>query len=338
MKRRRIGLAFTTIVGLIAAGIASAHADDCPQLRMVATVPMAYDRGGRPIIPVTIGTAQKYMLVDTGGALSMIGQPIVDQLGLSHEKVQIEQYDVAGEFSDQAADVAPFVIGNLVAKHMQFMIDPDKSEYAGDMAGIIGPTILRFYDVDFDFGSNKFNLLSPDHCPGKVIYWPAAAVAVVPIRVAKTAGHIVVPVTLDGIKFNALIDTGASNTFMTTTVAESTFGLKLDSADTPTIASLSGPSAARVYRHKFHSLELEGIAINNPAIDIIPDLNRSKLSSAPALGSRLATRDEAQSLEDITIGIDVLRHLHVYIAYKEQMLYLTPATAPPATATPPAPR
>jgi predicted aspartyl protease len=326
------------LVGLLAAGTAAAYADDCPQLTMLASVPMSYDGSGRPIVPVTIGTAQKSMLVDTGGAFSEIGLPTVDQLGLPREKAPVEQIGVSGESSDQEADVAPFVIGNLVARHVEFMIDPDKSKYAGGMDGIIGPTILRYYDADFDFGANKFNLLSQDHCAGKVIYWPAAAVAVVPIRVARAVGHIVVPVTLDGIKFNAAIDTGASYTFMTTGVAESSFGLKLDSADTPIVASLSGPGAARVYRHKFHSLELEGIAISNPTIDIIPDLNRSRLSSAPALGSRLATHDEAQSLEDITVGDDVLRHLHVYVAYREQMLYLTPAGAPavqPTSAAPP---
>jgi predicted aspartyl protease len=337
MNRRWGSLSSAALVGFLAAGMTAAYAADCPQLTMVASVPMTYDGDGRPIVPVTIGTAQKYMLVDTGGAFSEIGQPIVDQLGLSHEKAPVEQIGVSGETSDQQADVAPFIIGNLVAKHVEFMIDPDKSKYAGGMAGIVGPTILRFYDADFDFGANKFNLLSQDHCPGKVIYWPAAAVAVVPIRVAKAVGHIVVPVTLDGIKFNAAIDTGASYTFMTTGVAEGSFGLKLDSADTPTVGALAGPGATRVYRHKFHSLELEGIAISNPTIDIIPDLNRSKLSSAPALGSRLATHDEAQGLEDITIGDDVLRHLHVYVAYKEQMLYLTPAGAPavqPATGAP----
>jgi hypothetical protein len=33
-------------------------------------------------------------------------------------------------------------------------------------------------------------------------------------------------------------------------------------------------------------------------------------------------------LSDFIIGMDVLRHLHIYVAYKEQKLYVTPASAP----------
>jgi predicted aspartyl protease len=337
MNRMQSILFAAAILCCLAKNITGARADDCPQLQMVASVPMSYDEGGHPAIPVTLGTTQKLMLVDTGGALSEIGQHTVDELGLTHISVPIQQYGVSGNYTDKAAEVSPFKIGNLVAKNMQFMINPDKSEFSGDVVGVIGPTILRNYDADFDFGTNKFNLMLQDHCPGHVIYWPAAGVAVIPMRVAKSVGHIVVPVTLDGIKFNATIDTGSPATFMTTRVAESDFGLKLNTPEAPDIGGLGGQSGARVYRHTFHSLSLEGIAINNPEIEIIPDLNRSVLSKPPELGSRISNNDEAPSLEDITIGMDVLKRLHVYIAYKEQVLYVTPAEsapAPPAHAAP----
>jgi hypothetical protein len=32
------------------------------------------------------------------------------------------------------------------------------------------------------------------------------------------------------------------------------------------------------------------------------------------------------------IGMNILRHLHIYIAYKEHKLYITPAGTPTATA------
>ncbi len=324
------GLYFAAFFVCLAGTVAPARAGDCPPLRMATSVPMAYDASGRPFVPVKIGTAKKFMLVDTGGGLSVIGQQTVDELGLDHVRVAVAQYSVSGAYTDQAADASPFAIGNLVAQHMQFMIDPDKSEFGGDAAGVIGPTILRFYDVDFDFGANKFNLMLPDHCPGKVIYWPASGVAVVPMQVTKAVGHIIVPVTLDGVKLNALIDTGASTTFVTSLVAESDFGLKPGAPDVPDAGPLKGAPGARIYRHRFHSLSLEGIAVNNPDIDIVPDLNRHLLSTPPPIGTRIPTNDEAAGLEDITIGVDVLKHLHLYIAYKEKMLYATPAEPAPA--------
>ena len=325
MIGHRARLCAGIVLATLASGTATARADSCPPLQILASVPLSYDVSGRPFVTATLGNAKKYMLVDTGGALSMIGQDVVDELHFPHHRVGLRQYGVSGTYSDQAADVSPFAIGNLVAAHIELMIAPDKSAFSGETAGLIGPTILRNYDAEFDFGGNTFNLLSQNHCQGKVIYWPAAGVAAIPIRVAKVVGHIVVPVTLDGVKLNALIDTGASSTFITSRIAESDFDLKLGSADAPDVGPLQGTSGARVYRHAFHSLAFEGIAVKNPTVDIIPDLNRYALSNAAPTGSRLSDNDEAQSLEDITLGVDVLKHLHLYIAYKEQMLYVAPA-------------
>ena len=68
--------------------------------------------------------------------------------------------------------------------------------------------LLHNYDVDLDIDAGKFKLFSQDHCPGKVVYWPASTVTVVPIRVVRS-GHIIVPVVLDGHAIDALLDTGA---------------------------------------------------------------------------------------------------------------------------------
>jgi len=336
MIARAARLGFGTILAILATGAAIARADTCPPLQIIASVRLAYDVSGRPFVPVTLGTAKKFMLVDTGGALSMIGQTVVDELQLPHRRAGVRQYGVSGTYSDQAAEVSPFAIGNLVADHMDLMIAPDKSDFSGEAAGIIGPAILRNYDAEFDFGGSKFNLISQDHCPGKVIYWPAAGIAAIPMRVAKIAGHIVVPVTLDGITLNALVDTGATNTFITSRTAESNFNLKLGSVDAPDVGPLMGSPGARIYRHTFHSLSLEGIAVGNPVVGIIPDLMRNAVSNGSPIGSRLSNNDEAVSLEDITLGIDVLKHLHLYIAYKEQMLYVTPAEPTDAQAPNPA--
>lgn len=331
MTSRRSNFVFAAIVALTTFAT-GARADDCPPLRMVASVQMSYDGAGRPYIPVTLGTANKLMLVDTGGAFSMVNQQTADTLHFSRVRVPLQQFDVSGNHSDQAAEVSPFGIGNLKADHTELMIDPDKSSTDPDVGGVIGPSILRNYDADFDFGANKFNLLLQDHCPGRVVYWPSTSVAAVPIHVAKAVGHIIVPVTLDGKKYNAALDTGASHTLMTTRIAESDFGLKLNTPDAQEVGIVEGGNV-RIYRHTFHSLALEGISIGNPVVHIIPDVNRDALSRPPPIGTRFSNSDEAASMEDVTVGIDVLRHLHLYIAYKEQMLYITPAETPVAQAT-----
>jgi hypothetical protein len=64
-----------------------------------------------------------------------------------------------------------------------------------------------------------------------------------------------------------------------------------------------------MYRFPFDTLSFEGVTVQNPDIDIIPGETYGKLNP------------------QLIIGINVLRQLRVYIAYKEQTLYLTSAEA-----------
>jgi hypothetical protein len=81
-----------------------------------------------------------------------------------------------------------------------------------------------------------------------------------------------------------------------------------------------------LYRYTFKSLSMDSIAVTNPAFVILPDLAEQQIRSEMG---KLA--DDPQyglgQLPRLVIGMDVLRKLHLYIAYKEHMLYVTGATA-----------
>jgi hypothetical protein len=62
--------------------------------------------------------------------------------------------------------------------------------------------------------------------------------------------------------------------------------------------------------------------VSNLNVAILPDFLRNK-SGGPQLGSRLGGGSAHEQVPDMLIGMNVLRHLHVYIAYKEQKLYIT---------------
>lgn len=321
-------------VALLAVGPAAAE-DNCHPLTLFTSVPLSHREGDkRMFVPVTMQGKDKFMLLDTGGAVSEITPQVVDELGLNRRMLSFISVDVAGETSNQAATVAPFVIGTLTTQSMEFVVAPEKNLF-GDSgtqyAGILGPNVLMQYDVDIDFGAPKLSLLSPDHCDGKVIYWPAAAVAVVPMRVLKS-GHIIIPVELDGKTVSATLDTGADTSTLALPVAESDFGLKLGSADTPYAGDMYGKPGAALYHHKFSSLSFGGIAVSNLDVTILPDFLKDKYKPGPEIGTRLADPVSNSEFSDMLLGMNVLRHLHVYIAYKERKLYITPASPSQPTA------
>ena len=46
--------------------------------------------------------------------------------------------------------------------------------------GMLATGIFTHDDIDMDFGAERVNFFSTDHCEGKVVYWPHQVLAVVP--------------------------------------------------------------------------------------------------------------------------------------------------------------
>jgi len=175
-------------------------AEECPPLKIISTVRLWATPDEREVfVPVRLQGRQEYMLLDTGGALDQVTPQIVAALHLpTYRTPTLRFYDLTGNYTNAATVVPDFAIGNLIGHDVNFVIMPDDSFGGrGYIAGILGPGILRYYDVAIDFGTKTLTLLSQDHCTGRVIYWPAPTVAVIPMQVQKASGHIVVPVTLD---------------------------------------------------------------------------------------------------------------------------------------------
>jgi predicted aspartyl protease len=316
---------------LFVAGVAmSARADEiCPPAQVFTTVDMQIGNDGRIYVPVKLNQIHKSMMVDTGGFFSVVTTEVSDQLKLPTRHTRFEIIGVAGDTTNIAAHTT-FALGNLYANSVDFMVAPDAGGYADDIldvAGILAPNLLHSYDVEFDFANMKFSLLSQDHCDGKAVPWPANTVSAVPMKL-DSSDHIQVPVKLDGQDLTAILDTGAIHTVLNLELAQSNFGLKLGDADTPEVGRLLRSPESKTYFHRFKSLSMEGVAIANPTVRLIPDLMRNKMmdqNDSLKGGSRLPAVTAKPGFGDLILGMNVLQQWHIYIAYKEQMIYLAPS-------------
>jgi len=322
-------------LGAFLLGCAGARAD-CKPLSLVTSLDFKTSADGRQIdIPASIAGHDAYMVLDTGAAISAITESAVDAFHLERKSGLLSMTDVSGRESEAQVQV-PASIGRLRGQDFTLGIWHGDS-FSDDKAviGLFGADVLSRLDVDVDMAGKKVNLLSQDHCEGKVIYWPYAAVAVVPFT-RMYDGVIQLTVKLDGQPVVAMLDTGATVTTLSQDAAEGPFGLKLGSADAPETGSLHGRAGAKTYEHNFKTLDFEGIAVANPRVEIIPNLFHSGAETGPigGIGTRFADRRQDSSHRVMLIGMDIMRHFHFYIAYKEEKLYITPAEAPPpATAS-----
>jgi hypothetical protein len=184
-----------------------------------------------------------------------------------------------------------------------------------------------------------------------VLYWEhdPAAIAVVPVSLRRPTPtdarmgfrtyvdrevHIWVPVTLDGKSFKAALNTGAARSTMSARVAKFVFDVTADTPGSVPLGMVDGNPDHKIFGHVFSALTFDGVTVANPHIAVIPDLVGSK---DPDNGYR--TDSHIKRVDDdfgaeMTIGMDVIRRLHLYIAFGERKLYITPAAAPSGSAAP----
>lgn len=300
-------------------------AEDCAPLKLITSVPLSSSAEGRSFYaPVQLGGLDKRLLIDTGAVISMVSADLVKSLNVDTYSAGVRVYDLTGEYTERYARV-PFKIGRLVLGNTQFMVSPGLNHMeAPDVVGYLGADFLTQFDVSLDPAGKKLDLLNPVHCPDKVVYWPAKVIAKVPVE-RLSDGHLVVKVELDGKPFKAVLDTGAWGSTIRIKPAKMLLGVTPGGADAPASGELNGAKGATTYRHVFRSLSFDGVAITNPSITLIPDMLDDALSSTPT-GSKIKVKDDSDK-PDMLLGMDILRHFHIYIAYKDRFVYLTPIEA-----------
>ena len=329
---RTIGIAVLLAVLLPSA----AYAADCGKLKPLTLIHMTrFGDGLQERIPVTINGTVKSFVFDTGAFFTQVSRPVVEELKLPVRQGRIQMFDLAGNISRDQASIHEFIVGNMHGADQVLQVMPNPLSIDGLFA------IDFFYqtDIDLDFGSDTLILFSPDHCAGQVIYWTSpASVGVVPITM--DGYHITVPVMLDGKEERATIDTGATGSTITIDEAKRLFDINVGDADTPQKGVLNGDATLKTYSHQFKALAFGDVAVNNPNLTVIPNAV-GRNADRTALVSSRAQSEKTQmnaSVADMIIGMDVLRKLHVYIAFAEKKLYVSQVSnAPAAPVTQPAP-
>ena len=274
---------------------------------------MSTDGAGGVRIPLTVSGHRIDFLVDTGGLISMLSPETADLLGLQQIALPGPMIQMMGGKTVNRYVTAPnVVLGPVTLPQMQFLIMPPGFAAHGT-AGILAPEFLSNFDVDFDFANAKFTLYTQDHCEGKVVYWTKDDYAVVPFQLDRDK-HIRVPVEIDGKEVWTGLDTGSTLSELSLDFAHDKFGISPSDAG---VKDLGEHAFGHTYGYTFKTMTFGGVAVGNPYVMLVPDVHDLRAT-------------------DGLIGMAVLRHLHMYIAYKEKKIYITAASAgtdvPDATA------
>jgi len=304
-----LGLIVASLSLFFAGNAAAAESAKPCQLEEIASLDLTIGPGGYVTVPGDIDGKTGNFLVDTGGFTEILSESVATELGIPSKLgngwmgvfggTRLRHYIVAQKFR----------LGNLVGERRTFILAP-QSLFPNDVIGMIGPATLTNYDVEFDFANAKLNLFKPSDCSSHAIYWTHDPAAAVTIDVDEDR-HMTIPVMINGKTIKATIDTGADKSTMD--IASAAYLLGVDEDD-PQFKSkgnimINGKAGTQGYKVKFPPLAFEGIAVTNPDIEVVDD-------------TRTGTRGKWMIL-----GMNVLRHLHMYIAYQKRILFLTGAEA-----------
>ena len=310
--RQKLGSALTsagmalTVLCFLATGTA-VSAKDC-NLKQIAWLDMEVT-DYRLLIPMTLAGRPVHLLVDTGGAWSMLNRDVADELGLKPKRLWDGYFvDGAGHKLDQYVHVPGYQIGILKSdKPFDFIVGltDEKTGAAIEEDGSLGANFLKSFDIELNISAGKFGLYLQDHCEGQVVYWTKDVYGVVPLRKVQDT-LIEADIVLDGQKLDALIDSGSPETTLSLSLAKKKFNLQPGSPGVEFLGSIRMASGASMeaYRYTFKSLKFgEVIFYDVPMV------------LAPIKG------------DDMILGLNELKLMHVYLAYSEMKMYVTPVEA-----------
>lgn len=306
---RKLALAWSAIMFALSMSF-GAQAQTCGPPRLENTVPMEpIGDNGKVALPITLNGVEKKFLFDTGGgSMNYILPAVALKLGM-FKTDNFAALDLAGTKSYLVAGARHVIFGAISTQNvMIFQEVPDLS-----YDGILSAGTMTGDDLDMDFGAMRLNFFSADHCAGDVVYWPRSALAVVPIDLAD--GHFELATTLDGHTLTAVIDTGSSWTIVNSQWAADHLGFSPETGASP--GTPKDQPDKQIYFRKYSALSFPGITIAHPLVVVRP------LQFGDGA-------DRAHQPPDMIIGMEVLRHLHLYYAANEKTMYITPAIAGPS--------
>ena len=300
------------------------------------------------LVPVAINGTPKQFLLDIGKNPSEISQQAATDLGLPQSPKgtellqcgggcngmapymgpQVSIYDVrdgAGAGSlDTSVRAGSFAIGTATARHMQFAITKDADMgRAEPYDGLLTGDFFKQYDVELDFAGKRMTFLTPANCtdPDQVVFWPHRDVTIIPITFAAD-GKMQVEMTAKGHLIHGEIDTSSPYTVMRRDIAELMLDLKADTDMVPD-GDLKDGRGQPVYAHRVSQIAFPGFAATNVTVLIETNSMIHKQDQQKVLGSNAQFTDAR--IPDFTIGMDVLRHLHLYAVRGQGKLYVTTA-------------
>lgn len=309
-------------------------APTCERPTLMNSMPMDKVPGSNLMtVTASINDSPQKMLFDIGRASSQLWNSTATKLHIAVEPGGSD-WDFGGRYSENAARIGRLNLGSITSGGFYLQVSPDPSVASAPFDGLLRNDVMWMYDIDLDFAHQRLNYFSPEQCKGAGIYWAPSTITSVPIvAYAGTQygnrspiprlGTAYVVAALEGRAIVALLDTSADRSFLNPDVAKNIFKLNAESFEPGEIND--GGTLIKAGLHRFSSLTLGGLTASNFQIAIPIDIKTQSSQITHINRTARQYYDLHEILPDLVIGMDLLRHSHLYVSYKNDRVYVSAA-------------
>ena len=321
---RSISTPWLALLCLLALPPATALGGSCTLARLGSVDFTIVD--GELVVPVTVSGRRARMRVEVASSHSRIDGEYVQPFGMKTRYFPgFTVVRVGDKRITQEAALTDFAVGPLRVAKAEFLLIPSDRAPGSDSEPVIGTLamdVLGHLDFELDFANNRLNFYAQDHCPGGVVYWTNRYSSAALTR--GPSGNFYFPLELEGKKVEASISTTSSGASLPTEVTRRLYGFDETS---PGVESTTDQDGHTVAHYRAMSISGDGLSVKNARIELRTTKSHEVPCSLTTMQGPARYEGCLGGEAPLLIGLDVVRHLHLYFATKERVLYFSDATA-----------
>ena len=246
------------------------------------------------------------MLVDTGAHTSYLLRGATERLGIPIQQSGQYSFGIGGASVIYSAKLKDFSIGPA---HLGKSIVPvvGNTPMQPRFEAIVGADFLLQMDLELALRANYMQFFRATDCRDTFLgYWDKDAMEVPFSGFESDSKKPLVAIELNGVKLQALLDSGAYRTGVTRQAAERA-GIKPDSPEVIKAGSAVGIGDAKIatWSARFDNFTIGSETIKNAELSIMDE--------AP----------QGRGVVDVILGADFLRAHRVLFAMSQQRLYIS---------------
>lgn len=310
--------AFAPVLILAGLALAAPGADARCRLQKVATLEVSLDQHA-PLVKGSIEGKPVDMLLDTGAQFTVLTRRTADRLGLVLGATAASYVGIGGESRAYRTRVDSISFGPIKWGATWLHVTHDSEAISG-FGALIGANLLFQRDVELHFAEGQVRLFAPEGCDDAFIgYWSrnASVVAIEPYPPGDL--RAVVKVELNGKPMRALVDSGATHSFLDLGAARR-LGLDpvRDGAVPDAHAVGLGKRRMASWELRLDSFAVADEVVKNPVLTVL-----DTKAAAQADINTWAMSDALKDAPELVLGADFLRAHRVLLSVSQRLMYFS---------------